>query len=148
MKTAPLLRFVSTLVLLTFLSSCGSAFRQAWRQAPQSTAGVEGRWEGTWQSAASGHHGTLRCAVTGPINPAGDHDFYYHATWKHILSGSYKAPHSVQKKGTVYVFKGQHKMPDWAGGLYHYEGTIDGNVFKACYKSGADHGTYTLKRVP
>jgi len=38
-------------------------------------------------------------------------------------------------------------MPDWAGGKYHYEGTIKGDDFNACYESAMDRGTYTMKRV-
>lgn len=74
--------------------------------------------------------------------------FLYHATWMKILSGSYKAIHNVQKqKDGTYKFTGEHKMPDWAGGLYHYEGTIKGDEFKANYKCAMDHGTYTMKRA-
>ncbi len=107
-----------------------------------------GKWDGTWHSDASGHNGRLRCVVTGPVNKAGDYDFFYHATWMGFLSGSYKSTHNVQSKGDTHVFKGEHKMPDWAGGLYHYDGSIKGTQFKADYKSSADHGTYTMKRVP
>jgi hypothetical protein len=81
-------------------------------------------------------------------NKQGDHEFFYHATWKKILSGSYKAVHTVKKqKDGTYTFKGEHKMPDWAGGLYQYEGTIKGDEFKACYSSSMDKGTYTMKRT-
>lgn len=83
-----------------------------------------------------------------PLNAKGDHEFFYHATWMGFLSGGYKATHQVQTKGDVHSFKGEHKMPDWAGGLYHYDGTIQGNEFKAAYKSSADNGSYTMKRVP
>jgi hypothetical protein len=38
-------------------------------------------------------------------------------------------------------------MPNWAGGLYQYEGTIKGDEFKACYQCSIDKGTYTMKRV-
>lgn len=74
--------------------------------------------------------------------------FHYRATWMKILSGSYKAMHNVQKKKDgSYIFKGDHQMPDWAGGLYHYEGTIKGDEFNARYKCAKDHGTFTMKRV-
>lgn len=146
MKFSPPLRFVTFLFLLVALSSCNGAFRKAWKAASVSE-GVNGKWEGTWLSAANGHHGKLRCAVSGPEGQ-GDHDFFYHATWKSILSGSYKAVHHVQpKKDGSYVLKGDHQMPDWAGGKYHYEGTIKGDEFKACYECEIDRGTFTMKRV-
>ncbi len=155
MKTSRLCRLVLVLCLLTGLSSCGTEFRKAQPRPanspniclPLHPPAVAGRWDGAWHSEATGHQGRLRCVVTGPVNQAGDHEFFYHATWMGFLSGGYKATHQVRKEGATYVFKGQHKMPDWAGGLYHYEGKIQGNEFKADYKSSADHGTYTMKRV-
>ena len=147
MKSALLLRLAIGLILMPVLPSCGFAFRSAWKKAPV-TSGVEGKWEGTWLSDASGHHGALRCVVDCSKGKPGDHEFFYHATWKSILSGSYKSIHTVKKqKDGSFVFKGEHKMPDWAGGLYHYEGTIKGDEFKADYRCSMDNGTYTMKRV-
>ena len=162
MKSAILLRIALGLVFLTTLPSCGTEFRSAWKQggylvAPTSPACAgpfktqlpRSKWEGTWHSDATGHQGTLRCVTSSTINNQGDHEFFYRATWKKILSGSYKAVHTVKKqKDGSYTFKGEHKMPDWAGGLYHYEGTIKGDNFNACYQSAMDRGTYTMKRVP
>ncbi|MCB1276108.1 hypothetical protein [Prosthecobacter sp.] len=156
MKRAFLLRLGFGLILMTLLPSCGFAFRSAWKNAPV-TSGVDGKWKGTWLSDETGHHGNLRCVVgdfdsylpvQGAVKGAKPMQFFYHATWKSILSGSYKASHNVQKqKDGTFVFKGEHKMPDWAGGLYHYEGTIKGDEFKANYRCSMDHGTYTMKRV-
>jgi hypothetical protein len=167
MKRAFLLRFALGLILLTSLPSCGFAFRKAWKNAPGPTFAfpalksgvctasyppVAGKWKGTWLSDASGHHGDLQCVVseyiTAKNDSESDHEFFYHATWKNFLSGSYKAIHTVQKqKDGTYTFKGEHKMPNWAGGLYHYEGTIKGDEFKANYRCSMDNGTYTMKRV-
>jgi len=144
------------------LPSCGSDFRKAWKRdicpAPPPANGVAGKWEGTWLSAANGHHGKLRCVVGEPKEymmvsyvPSKNSDaycFHYHATWKSILSGSYKAfHHVVRNKDGSHTFKGDHQMPDWAGGKYHYEGTVKGDHFNACYESAMDRGTYTMKRV-
>ncbi|MDZ4403671.1 hypothetical protein [Prosthecobacter sp.] len=150
------LRISFACLFIFVLSSCSGDFRKAWKRdicpAPPPANGVAGKWEGTWLSTANGHHGKLRCVVsgaleTGKLYAKGDHEFFYQATWKSILSGSYKAVHNVQKKGDGHVFKGEHKMPDWAGGLYHYEGTIKGDDFNALYKSAMDRGTFTMKRV-
>lgn len=147
MKRATLLRLSLGLLLLTCLPSCGFAFRSAWKKVPV-TSGAEGKWKGTWLSDANGHTGDLRCVVSEAKNAQGDHEFFYHATWKKILSGSYKAVHTVKKqKDGTYTFSGEHKMPNWAGGLYHYEGTIKGDEFHAHYKCAMDNGTYTMKRV-
>ena len=162
MKRAFLLRFALGLILMSSLSSCSSGFRSAWKAggyviAPNSMITTQesiknqlpqGKWAGTWHSNVNGHQGTLRCVTSNAINIQGDHEFFYHATWKKILSGSYKAVHTVkQQKDGTYTFKGEHKMPDWAGGLYHYEGTIKGDEFKANYSCSMDNGTYPMKRV-
>jgi len=139
------LRLALVATSLVCLPSCGTAFRKAWNHAPASQ-GVEGKWEGTWLSAVNGHTGTLKCVVSAPTGK-GDHEFFYRATWKKILSGSYKAVHHVEKKSGSHVFKGDHQMPDWAGGKYHYEGTVKGDEFSACYESAMDRGSYMMRRV-
>ena len=154
MNYSRLLRLAFVAVSLISLPSCGTAFRKAWNQVEPSE-GVEGKWEGVWLSAVNGHTGTLKCVVTaGPKaqcsvsgSKAQPYSFFYRATWKRILSGSYKSLHQVEKKGRSFVFKGDHLMPAWAGGQYHYEGTVKGDEFKACYQSAMDRGTFTLKRV-
>jgi len=137
-------RILLSVLLLAVLPSCSLSFKKAWKNPPHSSA-VAGKWEGTWLSAANGHHGRLRAVVT---EQDGSHAFHYHATWAGFLSGSFKAPHKVvkQKDGT-HTFEGDHRMPDWAGGNYHYAGTIKGDDFSACYESAKDKGTFTMKRV-
>ena len=159
MNSSRLCRLVLLVFVLTFTTSCGIAFRKAWKNSPNPTFGMSpdpdigcvadpvGKWEGTWHSKTSGHHGKLRCVVSHPVDEKEGHQFFYHATWMGFLSGSYKATHTIQRKGAIYVFHGEHKMPEWAGGLYHYDGTISNGEFKADYKSSADQGTYTMRRV-
>jgi hypothetical protein len=88
----------------------------------------------------------LRCIV-GPAQANHEHDFFYYATWKHLLSGSYHTTQKVTRTAKGYAFAGQHTMPAWAGGLYTYQGTIRGDEFHAEYKCASDHGSYVLKRV-
>lgn len=154
MNSSRLLRLALVAISLACLPSCGMAFHKAWNNAPASQ-GVAGKWEGTWLSAVNGHTGTLKCVVTPAPeakcaacgSKAQPHTFFYRATWKTILSGSYQAVHHVEKKGSTLVFKGDHQMPDWAGGKYHYEGTVKGDDFNACYECAMDRGTFTMKRV-
>jgi hypothetical protein len=156
MKSSHLLRFVLLGFLLAFLPSCGLSFRSAWKK-PASNAGVSGKWEGTWLSTASGHTGKLRAVISepGPLFPASKqqpkaipHQFFYHCTWRGILSAAFKTTHHVTSlKNGTYTFKGDHQMPQWVGGTYHYEGTIKGDEFNACYESAMDRGTFTMKRV-
>ncbi len=163
MTRATLLRLVLGLVLTSTLTSCGSTFGTAWKKVP-ATNSVEGRWEGTWQSSIRRNHGKLSCAVDKPV--PGRHDildyvnaegrvsphvsrcFYYHATWNGAASGSYATCHDVQRLGDgSIVFQGEYVRPKWAGGVHHYQGTIKGDDFTACYESATDKGTYTMKRV-
>lgn len=140
---------LTALLLSLLLASCSTGFRREWRQAvaagPQ--RGATGAWEGTWRSHVNGHHGRLRAVVSPPQNSAGDHHFHYHATWAKILSGSFRAGHRVSPSKHGLSFAGNHRMPDWAGGEYRYEGRIDGDQFEACYSSGKDRGVFTMERV-
>jgi hypothetical protein len=145
MNSSRFIRLALIALSLACLPSCGTAFRKTWNNA-QTSDGVAGKWEGTWLSAVNGHTGTLKCVVS-PSPKGGGHEFFYRATWKKILSGSYKAVHQVEKKDGTFVFKGDHQMPDWAGGKYHYEGTVKGDAFSACYECAMDRGTFTMKRV-
>ena len=161
MKCSQMLRFACLAFVLTLLPSCGLSFRSAWKNAPASE-GVDGKWEGTWVSTASGHTGKLRAVVRKPeLNELDTYCcgagvplasvpriFFYHCTWRGILRAAFKTEQQVvkQKNGT-YTFKGDHKMPNWVGGTYHYEGTVKGDDFNACYESGLDRGTFTMKRV-
>ncbi|MBK8092159.1 MAG: hypothetical protein IPK32_09315 [Verrucomicrobiaceae bacterium] len=137
-------RLLITVLLLTLMPACSQSFKKAWKNPPSSSA-VNGKWEGTWVSAANGHHGRLRAVVA---ESATGHDFHYHATWGGFLSGSFKSPHKVvRQKNGRYRFEGDHAMPEWAGGKYHYAGTIRGDDFNACYECAKDRGTFTMKRV-
>lgn len=156
MSLPPPLRFACLTLVLMLLPSCGLSFRSAWKM-PASNAGVNGKWEGTWLSTASGHTGKLRAVISepGPLMSASKqqpkavpHQFFYHCTWRGILSAAFKTTqHVVRQKNGSYTFKGDHQMPNWVGGVYHYEGTIKGDNFNACYESGLDRGTFTMKRV-
>ncbi len=156
MNSFRLLRFALPAIVLTVLPSCGLSFRSTWKKSV-SSAGVSGKWEGTWLSAANGHTGKLRAVVSeseplfaaSKLEPgAVPHQFFYHCTWRGILSAGFKTTHLVVRKDKdTYTFKGDHKMPNWVGGMYHYEGTIKGDDFNACYESGMDRGTFTMKRV-
>lgn len=143
-------RWLPRLLLACLLSSCaGPGFNRAWKNAGSlPNDGVCGRWEGTWLSDVNGHHGRLRCVVSPPAEPNGPHQFFYHATWMRVLSGSYRAGHLVKPAGRErWTFTGEHRLPSWAGGLYHYEGSIQNGRFEATYHCELDRGHYHLHRV-
>lgn len=137
------------LCLPALLSSCSHSFNRAWKAAQKTgpTTGVEGAWEGTWKSDVNGHHGRLRSVVGPAKNQEGDHSFHYHATWAKILSGAYRVDHRVTGSRGNYQFQGQHKLPGWAGGLYTYGGTVQGDEFSATYECDLDKGTFRMTRV-
>lgn len=140
---------IFSLLALVFLSSCSAGFRREWRSAlaagPQ--PGVTGAWEGTWKSEVNGHHGRLRAVVSAPKNAEGDHEFHYHATWAKILSGAYRAKHRVSPIRGGSSLQGSHQMPEWAGGRYTYQGTIQGDSFQARYDCSKDKGIFEMQRV-
>ncbi len=141
-----------TLLLTAALTSCGASFDRDWRAATQTPPpnAIEGPWQGTWHSVPTGHRGKLRCIVSPAKNKDGDHLFTYRATWARILSATFRAEHRVTTapgRTPLISFKGQHPMPDWAGGLYQYSGSISPlGDFSASYQSTKDHGTFHMQR--
>lgn len=143
-----MLRCFACVVVAIFSVSCSATFEREWREALRQgpREGVDGAWEGTWQSQVNGHHGRLRCVVAAGTTE-GERSFHYHATWAGTLSGSYRALHRVTRSRRGFVFAGSHRLPAWAGGLYRYDGTISGDDFLATYRCEQDHGFYRMKRV-
>lgn len=139
------------LSLLLGLTSCSGFqfkrdFKAAAKAAPQE--GAIGAWSGTWESRANGHHGKLQCLVSAPTQAGEPYRFRYRATWMKILSGTFSAQHTVKANGPgKWTFSGQHQMPKWAGGLYSYEGKINGDDFHATYDCAMDEGDYRMTRV-
>lgn len=144
-------RLLFLLGLSVLLSSCSLSFKREWKAALRAPTnqGIEGAWEGIWQSESNGHHGRLRSVVGPAKNKDGDHAFHYHATWAGILSGAYRVDHRVATAPTTghLQFQGQHQMPSWAGGLYTYQGTVKGDDFNATYECALDKGSFRMKRV-
>ncbi len=139
---------LTTLAVLCFaITSCSTSFEKNWRAAlakPVPTKGVEGPWQGTWLSHGNGHHGQLRCVVGPALDAKGTHSFQYHATWAHLLSGTFTAPHVVVPQGDAAGFKGSHKLGKL--GMFDYDGTVKGSEFIATYKAAGDHGVFEMKR--
>lgn len=140
---------LALLVISLFLVSC-SGFKQDWRHAVASKApapgSIEGPWEGTWLSHVNGHKGRLRCLVGPEKAASGRRDFRYWATWKGFLSATFPSMHQVRTTRDGFSFSGEHRMQDWAGGLYHYEGTVKNDRFTATYRCELDHGVFEMAR--
>ena len=131
--------------------ACGcSAFERDWEAAgkapEQPRAGaIEGRWEGGWKSEASGHEGGLRCLLTRSAE--GKLEARYRATYACCFSFEYTVPMETVQDSDAVRFRGSADLGWFAGGVYEYEGSVQGNRFLSTYSSSGDHGTFDLTRV-
>src|SRR2546427_11592543 len=82
-------QFLGLLLLGLAAPGC-SRFNRDWKAAASAAApanDITGRWDGTWQSDVTGHHGKLRSLVT-PLE-GGDYQARYRAKYLRIMSFSY-----------------------------------------------------------
>ena len=139
------LRLLCLVVPVLMVCGC-SSFQRDWNRASRSeaTAGVAGRWEGTWVSEASGHQDKLRCLLT-PID-AHTYEARFRAKYRKILSFGYTATFIGNHTNGVFHFSGDADLGRLAGGVYTYEGRVSPDRFFSTYRSKYDHGTFQLKR--
>lgn len=147
MKTLRSLFLILAITTYSFLAGC-STFNRDWKameQEPVPSTGMEGRWEGTWRSDASGHDGALRCIITRKE----DESLFarYHAKYGGFLTFEYDMPMTVQRDGETYRFTAEADLGWLAGGIYEYDGTVVGDDFTSTYKSKSDHGTFLMRHV-
>ena len=146
-------------VLAVLWLSCGCcSFESRWKAAARAeapftspstlpaSAGIDGRWEGTWRSEVVGHTGRLRCILTrsGPESWCAD----FHATFWKIFSFGYRVTLRGQEtpQGGI-ALQGDSDLGWLAGGNYHYEGTATPDGFACTYTSKYDHGRFDMKPV-
>lgn len=135
------------LLCLTLISTGCSTFHRDWKKAglePAPSAGIAGRWDGSWRSEVNGHHGRLRCLVTK--TEAGKYQARFHANFWTILSFGYTVPLASQDVGGEVKFQGSADLGKSAGGEYRYDGRANATNFFSRYNSAADHGTFQLTR--
>lgn len=131
---------------LTAMCGC-SSFDNDWNAAAGFAVGIEGRWEGTWNSDASGHHGELRCLVTRRSD--GGFDARYHARysgWCGTVSFEYTVPLTAQRGADGWKLRGNADLGWLAGGVYEYDGLATVDRFFCNYDASEDHGVFTLQR--
>jgi len=133
------------LTAATLLTGC-SSFNRDWKrlQNVPSPRGLEGPWDGSWESAASGHQGRLRCIIVR--NEAEQYAARFHANFWKIFTYNYTVPLRVQERAEQFHFAGEARLGWWAGGLYSYEGNATATNFFSTYLSKSDHGTFRLHR--
>jgi len=130
--------------MLLLLAGC-STFQRDWERlgnAPRSS-GIEGRWDGTWKSEASGHSNRLRCIVTR-TNQTYLARFY--ANYAKIMRFGYTVPLKVEQHGDRVDFSGEANLHWYAGGRYMYEGSAMATNFSAAYRCKSDHGIFQMTR--
>jgi hypothetical protein len=137
-------------ILAGLLLACGcTTFNHEWVKAeaqPTPGTGVLGRWEGSWSSEVNGHNGNLRCVVT-PKHDATSYRARFHAIYRKVIGFGYTVPLHVNETNGVFEFRGDANLGWWAGGVYHYEGRVQGNDFFCTYSCKYDHGTFQMKRL-
>jgi len=143
-RVAVALLVVASLLLFTGCSHFDHDWAATAGIQPNGLQDITGRWQGTWQSAADGHSGGLRCIVTR-VNETTYHAAFF-ATYASILHFTYDMNLSAHPQGEVMIFEGQSDLGPLAGGLYHYDGHANSTDFFANYKCSYDNGTFTMKR--
>jgi hypothetical protein len=135
------------LVAATLLGSGCASFNHEWKQVgqyPTPSNTIEGRWQGVWVSAVSGHTDALRCVITR--TEVGGYRARFHAKYRKVLSFGYTVPLTVASTNLQYAFHGEANLGWMAGGLYHYEGLANATSFHSTYSCKYDHGTFQMTR--
>lgn len=140
---------VAGLMLLSLTSSgCVCAFQREWSQSRETgvcTDNLAGLWEGTWESGYNGHTGKLRAIITRCDN--GQYHAWYFATFAGCIPYAYETTHSATEQDGVTYFSGVQDLGPLAGGLYHTNGSANGQQFEARYQADKDFGVYRMTRV-
>ncbi|MEO7298519.1 MAG: hypothetical protein ABI042_08085 [Verrucomicrobiota bacterium] len=143
MKTLFTLGRIVASLALGFLCGC-SSFNRDWKKASVNPAGIQGRWEGTWNSKSNGHNGALRCLVEKISDES--YRARFDSTYKKVLHFKSNVVLNGTLTNDIFNFHGEAKLPWWAGGIYNYEGAINQTNFFSTYKCKYDHGTFQMSR--
>ena len=136
--------FLSLAVLVTF-TGC-STFNRDWKTAAAKPHlnKIEGGWVGSWLSDANKHSGGLRCIM----EKISDENYRarFDSTYKKVLHFKSTVVLNGKMTNEVFHFSGDAKLPWWAGGIYHYEGSASPTNFFSTYRCKYDHGTFQMTR--
>jgi hypothetical protein len=130
-----------------FLVGGCRTFNRDWANAektPVASRGILGRWEGTWSSEVNGHNGKLRCLVT--LKDSGSYKARFHAIYRKVIGFGYTVPLGITETNGVLEFRGKANLGWWAGGVYQYEGHVQGDDFFSTYLCKYDHGIFQMTR--
>lgn len=107
-------------------------------------AGVEGAWEGRWQSG-NGHGGDRLRAVVTQREPQKLHVIFRAHFWG-IFDIDEEVDLNVTSTNPIRA-SGEADLGYFKGGVYSYDATITPVKFDATYKSKYDHGVFNLSRA-
>jgi hypothetical protein len=138
--------FDNIIHLFAPLTANCSEFRQGWEKASQRTAGdAGGCWQGEWISAATGHHGPLRCVVD-PLT-AQQWRMAFRAEYGKVFRACYSTEFTVREESGRWTFSGGSNLGVLAGGAYDYQGWATLEELICSYKSSKDHGEFRLRKI-
>jgi hypothetical protein len=143
-------RIVLGVALALLASGCGAIrFNRAWARHDSSSEprGMAGRWAGEWRSEWNGHSGGLRCLMTQEAEQRYRADFF--STYARLLYFRYQTVFRIvdERDGTLR-FEGEQDLGQAIGGLYRYEGTVQGDAFRATFRAeNGDHGVFEMRRA-
>ena len=138
--------FDNIIHLFAPLTANCSAFRDGWENASRRQANdVGGCWQGEWVSAATGHHGPLRCVVD-PIR-TDRWRMAFRAEYGKVFRACYSTEFTVRQEGERWTFSGGSDLGVLAGGAYDYQGWATLEELICSYKSSKDHGEFRLRKI-
>ena len=130
------------------LSGC-SGFERDWQalaEGPVPADSVEGRWEGSWTSEATGHTGGLRAIIERTDASQESYRVRYHATWGCCFWFNYTlSMMNVQRREGAIEFAAEEDL-GWPFGNYKYSGEVKGAKFRSSYEAESDHGVFEMAR--
>ena len=139
----PIPRFALALFILSLTGCSTFEVRYQAALANRAPSGVEGAWEGRWES--QGRHGGDRLrAVVVARSPQVLHVVFRAHFWG-IFDIDEEVDLNVTGTSPVHA-AGQADLGYFKGGMYEYDATITPTQFDATYKSKYDHGTFILAR--
>jgi len=139
-------RLLPLLILLplTGCSTFDRDYQKALKNPPP--AGIEGPWDGRWQSQNGHGDGALRALVTRTAPDT--YHARFRATYKGVLSADEDVDLHVTSTPTATPIRaaGSADLGSLKGGVYQYDATITPTTLDATYRSDSDHGTFNLTR--
>lgn len=106
---------------------------------------LEGKWVGKWTCEKTGHSGYLSCRLKRM--EADHYQAQYFATYATVLPYWYSIDMHLEREGQRYLTQWQVDLGWLGGGVYEYEGYIEGEIFFCEYSSKDYEGRFELVRA-